>query len=128
MKYRDLTYDKAVTWCAVKGLEPPIRFEMREDNLTTGLRLYFENGIEPGGMMRRLLEGNIWTAYDSMHMTIKEDIGMIGFMVASIRENLPRYCYGSPEIVQKWIEQGGIGDREWYDPWTMYDYGEKYDE
>lgn len=117
------TYEKAKFGLGIQSSEVPIKFYFGETNLDSSLRYYYEAGLQPGGMMTTLLSGDFFGAYDRCHPNLK---GYIGAVASEIREKLPRYCYGSPEVVENWIEIGGIRGwealgNEWECPYTMHD-------
>ncbi len=61
---------------------------------------YLESGIRPGSFTYALLEGDLFKAAALADLSNRRHLGEIARVVL---DNLPTACYGSPEVVAKWI-------------------------
>ena len=107
---------------ALKGNIPPVCLGLGETSLDSSMRNYYELGLSPGGMLTKLLSNDVFGAWDSCHPNLK---GELGLATDRIRAYIPRYCYGDPDTVQRWIDMGGIegwqdAGNDWECPWTMH--------
>ncbi len=74
------------------------------EHMHDGVRLYVENGVEPGGFLYAVLTNDFKEACGRADSTNRECLfEWAGF----IYNELPSQCQGSPEKVQAWIECGG---------------------
>ena len=79
-----------------------INYSSLPEHMREGMKLYIEQGIEPGGFLTAVLENNLMEAFgqaDSINRHRLFDI--CGF----IYNEAPHNCHGSPEIVKAWMEK-----------------------
>ena len=69
---------------------------------------YWTHGYEPGSFLGLLLCGDVYNAVLRADRWNKQALGSI---VEYIVRNAPRGSYGSPELVQDWINQGEMFQR-----------------
>lgn len=66
---------------------------------------YVQKGIGPGGFVTAVLENNLKEAFsraDSINLAHMHEIVMYCYW------EIPSACWGSPEKVAKWMEDGGL--------------------
>lgn len=73
-------------------------------HLQPGLRRYIESGIRAGGFLQACLENNTEEAGYRAIGPVKESIPAI---FEFLENRAPAECWGSPEKVAAWIENGG---------------------
>ncbi len=69
---------------------------------------YWIHGYSPGSFLSALLCGDIFNAIVRADQWNKAALGHIAYYIA---HNAPRGSYGSPELVQDWINQGEMFQR-----------------
>ena len=79
-------------------------YEKIPEHMREGLRLYIESGIEPGSFLTAILENNLVRAYQTA-----DDINIARMKdwVTFLYWDLPSDCWGSPQVVQTWLETAG---------------------
>lgn len=78
-------------------------------NMMRGLIRYINKGIRPGQFLQAVLENDLSEACnrgDDLNLTNLP--AYIGYLY----NKAPCYCWGSPEKVTAWIEQGGLQGKE----------------
>lgn len=70
-----------------------------------GLRLYIENGIEPGGFLEAVLKNDLSGAYNRADNT---NIHYISDYVRFLWTWAPSLCWGSEERYNAWLKAGGL--------------------
>jgi len=70
------------------------------DYIEEGLYNYFTKGIHPGGFLYAVLINDLYTAVDKADF---QNIVMIGKIAKYIKGNITTRAYGSPELVQDWM-------------------------
>lgn len=112
------SYYEMKTFLALKGEPMPIVFDECPCGVGDTIQRYFELGLSPGSMVTNVLSGRCFDAYDRCHPDIKNNIGDL---IVWVRTNLPRYCYGTTEIVNEWIARGGLlPSDDWDCPWVFH--------
>lgn len=74
------------------------------EHMINGLRLYVEQGIEPGSFMQALLGNDLRGAVARADAV---NIARIPHWVVWMENNLPGGCWGSTENLHNWIRRGG---------------------
>lgn len=68
-------------------------------------REYVEEGERPGPFLQRVLEDSLTGAYGRAdHGNRKR----LGDWVTWLYNDIPGNCWGSKELVDKWVEKGGL--------------------
>lgn len=67
------------------------------------LMRYTEHHILPGIFLRAVLEGDLHRAYRRADPT---NLWLLPIYAAWLHNEAPMQCYGSPELVRAWVEQG----------------------
>ena len=78
-------------------------------HMQDAMRMYIEDGIEPGGFLSAVLENNLMRAFgraDSINAAHIKDY------CAFLYNDVPGNCHGSPDIVTAWINRGGLRGKE----------------
>jgi hypothetical protein len=75
-------------------------------HMISGLQLYVEQGIEPGGFMRALLCNDLRGAVARADAA---NIARIPHWVVWMENNLPGAAWGSVQNYENWIARGGNG-------------------
>lgn len=73
---------------------------MRSETIEALMR-YVRHGISPGSGLKSVLEGNLFQAKRSLDSYNWEHLGDI---IDVVQYTLPQSCYGSREIVRRWME------------------------
>ena len=74
-------------------------------HMQDGMKLYIEEGIEPGSFMSAVLCNDLMEACNRAdHVNIERLRDYASFLY----NHAPRSCYGSREIFSKWIGHGGL--------------------
>tara|TARA_R110000824_G_scaffold41446_6_gene123337 strand:+ start:5619 stop:5861 length:243 start_codon:yes stop_codon:yes gene_type:complete len=74
--------------------------------MQSGARLYVEHGVPPGGFLTAVLSDNLMDAFsraDNANAAAMKEWTMWMY------NDAPTGCWGSPNIVQGWIDRGGLG-------------------
>lgn len=78
-------------------------------HMRDGLKLYLENGIEPGSFMAAVLCNDLKEAFGRAdHINIKH----IGTIVCWLFNHAPSTCWGSTDNYTAWIKHGGTKGKE----------------
>ncbi len=78
---------------------------------------YWTHGYAPGSFLTILLTGNVFDAIGRADHMNKEALGHI---VYYILHHAPRGSFGSPELVQDWINRGEMF--QWHQKNRVVDY------
>lgn len=81
----------------------PVR-EVKPDTLET-IKHYVEDGWQPGGFLTAVLANDLMNALGKADSYNRASIFEISCVVYN---DIPSNCHGSYEIVNKWIENGGL--------------------
>lgn len=81
------------------------------DRMIGGMRRYIENGIEPGDFLRAVLNNDLQEACGRADA---ENQRILFQYVKFLYNYAPSDCWGSPEKVEKWLDEGGLGWKEVY--------------
>lgn len=78
-------------------------YSLLPDHMHGGMQRYIENRIPPGGFLKAVLENNLSAAFGSAdHINRERMFDIVGFLY----NEAPSGCWGSPEKVRKWTEEG----------------------
>lgn len=82
-----------------------IRYDSLPDHLRDGMRLYIENGIQPGGFLTAFLSNDLMGATGRA-----DENSRAGFfqIAAFLYNDAPQGCHGSPNRVRDWLDVGGL--------------------
>lgn len=72
------------------------------EEIKESLKRYVENRIEPGGFLRSVLENDLFRAMGSADHINRHRLWEI---CRYIYNELPANCWGSPEIVNNWLNK-----------------------
>lgn len=75
---------------------------MIPDNIKSSIDRYVSDGIPPGSFTRAALENNLFVAIGRADPISYAHLKCI---VHYISNNTPRGCWGSPDKVEKWMEE-----------------------
>lgn len=67
-----------------------------------GLMLYITDRIMPGSFLQAVLEGDLHRACGRADDT---NLWLLPVYAAWLHNEAPMQCYGSPELVQAWVDQ-----------------------
>ncbi len=81
------------------------------------LNRYWTHGYSPGSFLSALLAGDIYNAIGRADFMNKEALGHIVYYIV---HNAPRGSYGSPELVQDWINKGEMF--QWHEKNRVVEY------
>lgn len=87
---------------------PLQQFIIREDMMSSLMR-YLNDGIPTGSFLRAVL------AHDLMEACAHADhwnLGQLPAYAAFMYNEIPSICHGSYEIVDRWIELGGLNGKQ----------------
>lgn len=70
-----------------------------------GMKLYFDRGVEPGSFMTAVLCNDLKESFGRADDINRERLFDI---VRFLWMHAPAPCWGSPDEVRAWIEQGGL--------------------
>lgn len=82
-----------------------INYEIIPEHCRPAMQLYIDNGIPPGGFLNAVLCNDFCAAVvraDDINSERLRDYAVFLYCEA------PRECSGSPELVNAWIERGGL--------------------
>lgn len=79
-----------------------IDYSSLPEHMQEGMKLYIENGIEPGSFLMAVLENNLMEAFGRADHINQE---RIRDYCSFLYNEAPRNCHGSPEIVDAWINR-----------------------
>lgn len=74
------------------------------DHMHGGVYRYLEHGLAPGGFLEAVLSNDFYRACSRADSENLAFLGRYGALLSA----LPMVCWGTPERVQAWIEQGGF--------------------
>ena len=83
-------------------------YPMIQQNIIDSLYQYAEEGRPTGGFLRAVLENNLMEAFgraDEKNRVVLE------YIIQVVYWTLPSPCWGNPEKVNQWIEQGGLNNK-----------------
>lgn len=85
-----------------------IDYSRLPEGLREGMRRYIERGVPTGRFLRLFLSNDLMGA-----MGHADDLNRYAFwpIAVFLFNEAPAACYGSPEKVKAWIEQGGLSGR-----------------
>jgi hypothetical protein len=79
------------------------------DYMQDGVILYVERGIRGGGFLSAVLSNDLIEAFGAADM---DNTNAMASWAKLIYNYLPAASWGSPEMVAKWVERGGLKGRE----------------
>jgi hypothetical protein len=68
------------------------------------LELYIEKGINPGGGLKAVLEGDLFQAFNKLD---KENSEALKDLVMLLWNDVPKICLGDKEAVREWMAHSG---------------------
>lgn len=82
-----------------------INYDSLPPHMQDGMRLYIENGIEPGSFLTAVLSNDLMKALGKA-----DDVNLYALPAYGrfLYNNAPCGCYGSPKAVETWIKHGGL--------------------
>lgn len=87
----------------------PVDYSSLPAHMQEGARRYIEEGVQPGDFLMAVLENNFTQAATRADWINNRAAPDWAWWLL----DLPRQCWGSPEIVAAWIAQGGAkGEKE----------------
>ncbi|RLB43364.1 MAG: hypothetical protein DRH30_03210 [Deltaproteobacteria bacterium] len=82
--------------------------ELIPTHMHYGLDAYIKKGIGPGSFMRAVFENNLMNAFGCAD---EENRRAMFQWVTFVYNYAPAQSHGSPEIVNAWIEKGGLNGK-----------------
>ena len=74
-------------------------------HMRSGLDLYVQRGIAPGGFLAAVLENNLM---ESVGRADDKNIACLPAWAQTIYNEVPSNCHGSPQAVEEWVNAGGL--------------------
>tara|TARA_Y100000310_G_scaffold42170_1_gene39435 strand:- start:3001 stop:3273 length:273 start_codon:yes stop_codon:yes gene_type:complete len=82
-----------------------IKFDLLPERLRGGVRDYIEEGNPPGGFLTAVIQNDLMGSLRRADGSSRKHLFDIGFFFYN---EAPGNCWGTPEIMAAWIEQGGM--------------------
>jgi len=86
-----------------------VNYELLPEHIRGGMKMYLEDGIEPGSFCVAVLENNLSGAFGRA-----DDVNVINMhsIVQWLYNKCPRIAWGNTEKVYAWIKSGGFNGQK----------------